>query len=245
MSKVVVVTGTNGGIGKHLVAHLQHLGFEVFGLDKGVDLNRLNLYINLDLHELVESNQTREKFIEDINNKLNGKTVHALVNNAATQILGTFSGLTPEDLKRSLYVNAVAPFILSQTFLEHLEFSKGTIVNIGSIHSTLSKSSFLAYSTSKAALDGLTRAMAIEIGEAVRVVGINPAAINTEMLAAGFAGKPKEFAQLCAYHPVNDIGSPLEVAELVGFLLEKSIKFLNGSIINIDGGIRWRLHDPV
>lgn len=245
MTKVAVVTGSNGGIGKHLVTHLKQLGFQVLGIDKGVDVNDLDLYIDLDLQALVSSAEIRKKLIEDLDTQLRGKNVHVLVNNAATQILGTFSNLSVDDLQRSLSVNTVAPFVLSQILFERLKSQHGTVVNIGSIHSSLTKSSFLAYSTSKAALDGLTRAMAIELGKDIKVAGINPAAINTEMLAAGFVDNPEQFSELCSYHPTNDIGSPAEVAELVGFLIEKPVKFLNGSIINIDGGIRWRLHDPV
>jgi NAD(P)-dependent dehydrogenase (short-subunit alcohol dehydrogenase family) len=118
-------------------------------------------------------------------------------------------------------------------------------VHIGSIHSQLTKPGFTAYATSKAALAGLTRAMAVELGGTVRVNAIQPAAIATPMLEAGFADAPHLKSQLDAFHPTGAIGSPADVARAVLFLLDPVNSFLNGCVLPLGGGIHSRLHDPV
>ncbi len=96
-----------------------------------------------------------------------------------------------------------------------------------------------------AALSGLTRAMAVDLGGRVRVNAICPAAIHTPMLAAGFAERPDALAALHDAHPTGRIGLPEEVAHLARYLIAEAPDFLNGSCLGLDGGIAGRLHDPV
>src|SRR3546814_1878609 len=76
------------------------------------------------------------------------------------------------------------------------------------------KPAFVAYATSKAALSGMTRAMAVELGARVRVNAIEPAAIDTPMLRAGFEGNDAGYEQLRIFHPVKAIGSAYELGVL-------------------------------
>jgi NAD(P)-dependent dehydrogenase (short-subunit alcohol dehydrogenase family) len=166
------------------------------------------------------------------------------VHNAALQRLGSFSDLTPADWHDSLAINLLAPVALSRCLLPELIASQGSIVHISSIHSQLTKEGFTAYATSKAALSGLTRALSVEIGSQVRVNAIEPAAIRTPMLEAGFADHPEQLAQLEAFHPTGSIGTPLDVARAVSYLINPAHTFLNGCVLQLGGGIHNRLHDP-
>jgi NAD(P)-dependent dehydrogenase (short-subunit alcohol dehydrogenase family) len=141
-------------------------------------------------------------------------------------------------------VNLSAPFFLIQAFLPRLAASNGSVINVASVHAKLTKPGFIAYATSKAALVGLTRAMAVEIGSRVRVNAIAPAAIATPMLGAGFADAPHKLELLRAFHPVGAIGLPSQVADLAVYLTSNSSRFINGSVVEVDGGIGARLHDP-
>jgi NAD(P)-dependent dehydrogenase (short-subunit alcohol dehydrogenase family) len=170
--------------------------------------------------------------------------LHAVVHNAAWQQLGEFSHLTHEDWQRTLTVNLLAPVAISRILLPQLVAQRGSIVHIGSIHSHLTKPGFTAYATSKAALAGLTRAMAVELGTRVRVNAIEPAAVTTPMLEAGFAQAPELKARLEAFHPTGAIGTPADVARAVLFLLDPVNIFLNGCVLPLGGGIHSRLHDP-
>jgi NAD(P)-dependent dehydrogenase (short-subunit alcohol dehydrogenase family) len=112
------------------------------------------------------------------------------------------------------------------------------------VHARATKPGFAAYATSKAALHGLTQALAVDLGPDVRVVGIAPAAINTPMLRAGFEGDPNAFAQLEAVHPAGRIGTPEEVATTIVWLASSAAAFMTGSVLWLDGGVLSRLHDP-
>ena len=132
-----------------------------------------------------------------------------------------------------------------QGLLSTLKKNHGSVVNISSIHATLTKPDFSPYAISKSAMDGMTRALAVELGKNVRVNAIAPAAISTPMPEAGFKGRPEAFRQLSEMHPTGEIGKPNDVANLALFLVSEKASFINGSILGMDGGIRGRLHDPV
>jgi NAD(P)-dependent dehydrogenase (short-subunit alcohol dehydrogenase family) len=126
-----------------------------------------------------------------------------------------------------------------------LEKAKGSVVNIASIHAVATKPGFVCYATSKAALVGMTRALAVDLGPRVRINAINPAATATPMLLAGFEGKAKQFEELSKMHPLERIAQPWEVAKTAIYLASDDASFITGSVLHIDGGIGGRLHDPV
>lgn len=118
-------------------------------------------------------------------------------------------------------------------------------MNIASVHSTVTKPGFVSYSTSKAALVGLTRSLAIDLGSRVRVNAICPAATATPMLLAGFDGHPEALKELANVHPLERIAKPEEVAQVALFLASPQASFITGASILVDGGISGRLHDPL
>ena len=238
--KSVLITGVNGGIGQSLAIHFNSQGWHVIGTDiqPTSGCGSVHEFIPCDLTAGVESIGTHFSSQPD-------RQLHCLINNAAIQITGYFNDVSSANLLTSLQVNVVAAFSLSKLLFDPLAATKGTIINISSIHSALTKPGFLAYSVSKAALSGLTRAMALDIGNKIRVNAIEPAAIATEMLIQGFGDNINGLNELSNYHPTGALGDPEEVARLAYFIASEQLPFLNGSCINIDGGIRSRLHDPV
>ena len=149
------------------------------------------------------------------------------------------------DWDKTLTVNAVAPFFLLQGFLEQLIKTHGHVINISSIHSRLTKANFSCYATSKAAVEALTRSLALELSaKGVSVNAIAPAAIATQMLKDGFAESPEKLKELESYHPAGMIGSPEELAAFVKSVTEQKGGFLTGSVLEFNGGIAGRLHDP-
>jgi NAD(P)-dependent dehydrogenase (short-subunit alcohol dehydrogenase family) len=198
----------------------------------------------VDLSEFANDAESYESVCAEIDAALSTKSLVALINNAATQITGPVADLEATDLFETMSVNVVAPFLMSRYCLDKLTAVRGTIINIGSIHARLTKPEFVAYATSKGALEAMTRAMAVELGEKIRVIGISPAAVSTRMLEAGFQDNPDMLDSLRSYHPTNSIGECAEVAGLAYSLVENEMPFLNGSIIDLSGGISSRLHDP-
>jgi len=240
--KTVVITGVLGGIGKSIAATFKDAGYFVIGLDI-VESNdsildkfllfNLNTYC-VDFHYRKDMNA---QLLEISNN------IEVLVNNAAVQLLDHLDNLKLEDWNTTLNVNLTAPMLLSQLFAKQLEINNGCIINIASIHHQQTKPRFISYASSKSALIGLTKALAVDFNGKVRVNSISPAAIDTDMLRAGFENDESKIEELNAIHPSGRIGKPDEVAQLVLLLADKKIGFINGSNIQLDGGISAVLKD--
>ncbi len=245
----VIITGANGGLGIALCRILKAEGFLIIGTDnaKVSDPGLYDLYIEEELIALLEDSSAQTNMVKQVTGFLLDQkaALTGLINNAATQILGGVDTLTIPDLEQSLKVNVTAPYLLVTLFVDQLQENNGTVINIGSIHSRLTKPGFVGYATSKAAIAGLTRALAIDLEGRIQVNCIEPAALETDMLKAGFVGNEEGYKQLAKCHPSGVIGQPEEVAELCAFIMSGKSPFINGATISIDGGISGRLHDPV
>lgn len=245
MSKqaAILITGANGGIGKALCHTFMEAGYFVIATDIEKQKCQCDTYLELNLADLVNNQQ--QSFHKKVIDLLNNIELKGLINNAAIQKLGSVEQISTQEFIETLNINVTAPLILSQLFLKQLEKAKGSIINIGSIHAKLTKPCFVSYATSKAALLGLTQAMAVDLGsKKIRVNIIQPAATATEMLIAGFEDKQDSLKELEQYHPIGRIAEPKEIAELAAFLVSDKAGFISGSAIGIDGGIGGRLYDP-
>lgn len=246
MKSAVLITGALGGIGRALCEEFHSHGYKVIAVDKSAGKVPAHLLLQLDIRTVATDEGARSRLLKTVTSFLEKEQapLKGLVNNAAAQLLGGTTQLSSAQWQETLETNLLAPFFLAQLLLPQLEKAQGSIVNISSIHEKLTKPGFVAYATSKSALSGLTRAMAVDLGGKVRVNAICPAAIGTPMLAAGFAGKPDALASLQSAHPSGRIGMPEEVAQLARFLVSEAPPFLTGSCLGLDGGIAGRLHDP-
>ena len=248
--KTVLVTGAAGGIGIELVKVLANDGWAVIGSDvKAVDLQDFkgvggSHWISADLQDIVHDSNELKTFVNSVLSFTEELELKAVIHNAALQRVNSFLQLSAEDWLESIAINLLAPVLINRCLIPHLRKNGGSIIHIGSIHSQLTKPGFTAYATSKAALGGLTRAMAVELGGEVRINAIEPAAIETPMLTEGFKRNLELKAELASFHPTNSIGRPADVAHAVQFLLDPRNTFINGSVISLDGGISSRLHDP-
>ena len=243
--KTVLITGASGGIGKAMCSRFVAEEFNVIATDQRMDDKpECTSFIQCDLKKIVRDETYRSSLIAEFKSHFRDG-LFSLINNAAEQILGGVEELTTQQWDDTLDVNLIAPFVLSQAFIKDLEASNGSIINISSIHQELTKPGFIAYATSKAALSGLVRAMAVDLGRRVRVNAIAPAATSTPMLLAGFEGKEELFRQLSNMHPLGRISTPEEVAHVAYFLASENASSMTGAVINVDCGISGRLHDPV
>jgi NAD(P)-dependent dehydrogenase (short-subunit alcohol dehydrogenase family) len=244
--RFVIVTGAAGGIGQAMVQEFAANGYTVIATDLGAEPLGLGAhhYLQADLARTVEDESYAEEIFSQIRIWLGQAGLTALINNAAVQILGGADSLTRTDWQQTMNVNLVAPFIWTQALLPALEGANGSVVNVSSIHARLTKKNFVAYATSKAALSGMTRSLAVDVGARIRVNAIEPAAIDTPLLRAGFASNEVGYLGLKQFHPANKIGTPEELAKLTFAIVGLPSKFFNGSVIAFDGGIGSALHDP-
>lgn len=241
MSHTVIVTGCNGAIGRSLCKAFRAEGYWVIGVDLDSSSSEANEYFEIDLNELPNDATSNLKQLAKSVAERQPERL-CLINNAAVQITGSFDQLTDDHWKRSMQVNVLAPVSLIRNFSQ--ELAGGCVVNIGSIHAGATKVGFSAYATSKSAMRGMTKAVAREVGNRFRVNCIEPAAIDTPMLRAGFADKTNKLNDLARYHPTNNIGTPDQVASLALVLCRSDLPFINGAIIALDGGISSVLSDP-
>jgi NAD(P)-dependent dehydrogenase (short-subunit alcohol dehydrogenase family) len=245
MSRTALITGSLGGIGVALCEEFKQAGYYVIATDRQSGECACDHFLKLDVRELYHRAEVRDSVVKAIAPHVADAGLHVLVNNAASQVLNRTDDIRLEDWDETLQTNLIAPFLLSQMLLPEIERAKGSVINIASIHSVATKPGFVCYATSKAALVGLTRSMAVDLGSRVRVNAINPAATATPMLLAGFEGKSKELDELAKKHPLERIAQPWEVAKTAIFLASPDAAFISGACLNIDGGIGGRLHDPV
>jgi NAD(P)-dependent dehydrogenase (short-subunit alcohol dehydrogenase family) len=244
-SRAVLVTGAAGGIGTALTEAYRAAGWRVIATDgPGTGAHAAHAFLPTDLEAVAADDAACDAFCSAVRSALEGATLCALVNNAALQILAGFPAISLVDWERTLRVNVTAPFRLAQALLAELRAANGVVINIGSVHAQATKPEFVAYATSKAAIHGLTRAMAVDLGENPRVLCVAPAAVGTPMLRAGFEGKPDDFAALAAVHPAGRIATPAEIAQAVVAFSQQPFLFATGTTMWLDGGILSRLHDP-
>lgn len=247
MSASVLITGCNGGIGVKLMEGFAANGWNVIGVDRmGATpaTKKAGGVIEQDIAEFVRDPDALADFGKDVRSRTNDAPLRSIINNAAVQHLGRLDTLLPEDIVSTMNVNVIAPMLLVKEFLPELEANTGSVVNIGSVHARATKPEFAAYATSKTALHGLTRALAVDLGPKVRVNTLAPAATATPMLKAGFEGNDEAFAALQDVHPMRRIAQPEEVADIAIYLASDQATFLSGATIYADGGVLSRLHDP-
>ena len=240
---VALITGACGGIGRALVDRFELAGWRVVSTDV-LPLDRAEHFV-LDVADCTNPESGAHQHMVASLAKATGGRLKALVANAAHQVVKPSRSLTVSDWQRTLDVNLLSPFWMAMAFQDELAVNAGSFLAISSIHERLTKTGFVAYATSKAALSGMVRAMAVEMGGQVRCNAICPAAIATPMLVAGFDGKPEALEELQAFHPVGRLGRPDEVAQAALYACSDGAGFLNGACLDLSGGISARLHDPV
>lgn len=161
--------------------------------------------------------------------------IDVLVNSAAISSFSLFTDLTGEEWERIFSVNVHGPFYFCRAVLPSMiARHKGCIVNISSMWGVTGASCEVHYSATKAALNGMTRALAQEVGPSgITVNAVAPGLIDTEMNRA-LSEETK--ASLCEDTPLCRMGTPREVAETVFFLAGEGAAFITGQVIGVNGG---------
>jgi len=230
-NKVVLVTGSSGGIGSAIVDYFHKKGWLVVGIDLE-DINNTDMFFKIDL-----SKNLSKEFINEIIQKY--CRIDCLVNNAALQICKSWDDYTDNDWNNTINCNVKSCYLLSKFCRNYLKESKGSIVNICSVHCIATSHNIGLYAMSKSAFQGLTKSMSLEyIKDGININCILPGAINTPMLMSGInrSENPSEaLEKLKQSSPSKTIGTPENIAKSVYFLSKS--KFSVGSSLVIDGGV--------
>lgn len=235
VNKVVVVTGGSRGIGAEIVKFLAKLGYKVvlnynksesYAQDVKKELNDVEIF-KADVSKKEEANA-----LIDFAIKKYGK-IDVLINNAGIAQTKLFTEITDEDWKNIIDTNLNSAFYCSREAVKNMIHNKsGLIINISSIWGITGASCEVAYSTSKAAINGFTKALAKELGPSnIRVNAIAPGIINTAMNSYLSEDELKNIKEEI---PLEKIGNPVDIAKCVKWLIEDN--YTTGQIISINGG---------
>ena len=169
-----------------------------------------------------------------------GGKLDALVNNAANMYRQPVDGYTEAFLKEAFDTNVISAMMLSSLAVPHLAQTQGAIIFIGSTHTRRAFPGASPYATTKAAVEGLTRVMAAELGpKQIRVGCILPGVVSTELnLRAGLfnaAEAEARYKAVAGLHALGRIGTGLEIAEAIEFLVRA--EWVTGVGLEVDGGI--------
>jgi NAD(P)-dependent dehydrogenase (short-subunit alcohol dehydrogenase family) len=163
--------------------------------------------------------------------------IDILVNNAGGQDLKPFLDESEAEFKHHLDWNTTSAFTLSQLVVPHmLRMGKGSIVNISSAAGHVGMRGMVAYSAAKAALEGMTRALAQELAPRIRVNAIGLGAIMTSVLQPIFDMKPEFKERMESLTPLRRLGDPEDIGLATLYLCSQGC-YATGAIINIDGGL--------
>ena len=179
----------------------------------------------------VSKKEEAEKLIRFAINKFN--KIDILVNNAGLSLEGLFTDVTEEMWKEIIDTNLNSVFYCTQQAIKYMiQKQQGCIINISSIWGETGASCEVAYSTTKAAINGMTKALAKEVGSSnIRVNAIAPGIIDTDM---NKNLTTEELEQIKEQIPLNKIGKAIDIAKCVKWLIED--EYTTGQIISINGG---------
>ena len=245
--KVVLITGVFGGIGYETAKQFKKEGWTVVGMDKfqGKDSeNAVDLFLNLDCSD-TENVDAVKTAIEENYGRLD-----CLVNNAAVQVCESIDDTTEEQWDLVFRSNIRANFLFIKKMHGLLKESKGSVVNVSSVHAMATSKNISAYAASKGAILAFTRSTALEFAaEGIRVNAVLPGAVNTNMLRAGlargnFGGESieKRIENLGRKSPAKKVGMPAEIAKAIYFLGDNEwSSFITGQSLVADGGVLAQL----
>ena len=239
--RVALVTGSSRGIGRAIAIALGARGFDVIvNCIKNVDLAKETADI------ICAAGGRADVFVADVGNadavnemlefaRRNFGFVDTVVNNAGVSRYSLFTDETEESFDNVMNTNLRGVFNVSRAFIpDMVNNSFGRIINVSSIWGLVGASCEAVYSASKAAVVGLTKALAKELGPSgITVNAIAPGVIRTDMIKEI---SPDTISGLIEETPVGRCGEPQDVANVVCMLAAKESGFITGEVINCSGG---------
>ena len=239
MERIAIVTGASRGIGREIAKNLAKQGIKVIANYNNSRNNAIELKNELQKDgidiDIVKANVSKREEVKDlIQYTLNkyGK-IDILINNAGISEYKLFTEETDEDWNKIINNNLYSTFVTTQEVIPNMiKNKKGCIINISSVWGMVGASMEVLYSISKAGIDGLTKALAKELGPSkIRVNSIAPGIINTDMCKSF---SKEEIEQIKEEIPLERIGKVEDISKCVNWLINE--EYTTGQIISINGG---------
>ncbi|MBN2347854.1 MAG: SDR family oxidoreductase [Bacteroidales bacterium] len=238
--KVAVITGGGSGLGLAVANKfaLNNIKSILIGRDK----NKLRKACSIvgplsdcyatDLTNLAELPKLVAKIIQEHNR------IDILVNNAGIHLKKSLFEVSDDEFREIVNTNQMAVFSLTREVAIYMKKQgRGSIVNISSMASRYGIPKVIAYTSSKSAVEGMTRALAVELSPiGIRVNCIAPGFIETDMSTKALNNDPERKRKVLSRTPLGRLGKSEEVAEAVFFLTSEASSFITGVILPVDGG---------
>ena len=164
--------------------------------------------------------------------------IDILVNNAGINMKKEFTEVTDQEFMQIIQTNVVAVFSLSrEVALNMFKNGSGAIINISSMASQYGIPKVIAYTASKSAIEGMTRAMAVELSpKGIRVNCIAPGFIATDMSAKALNDDTERKNKVMSRTPMGRMGDPADIGETALFLASDAARYITGVVLPVDGG---------
>ena len=226
----ILVTGSSRGIGKVIAQELSSLG-NVFVTGRNEELLK-NLNYKYCICDLSKDTDKLCEFIKENN-------IDILINNAGEYIYGAIEEMSSEQIESICATNLIAPIKLINACVPYMKSQKfGRIVNIGSISGVMGEAYASLYSSTKSGLIGLTKALALELAEHnITVNTINPGWVDTELGSRSIEESEFTKEEILETIPQRRFVEPIEVANLVKYLISNEAKGVTGQSINLCAGL--------
>ncbi len=246
-NKTIIVTGGTSGIGKVSAVQFLESGGKVIVLGRVESkiLEELKLYedrLSFYKCDLSKHEEIKEVF-QSIKSKFN--SIDVLVNNAGIQTYGNVVDTNEALWDRTMDVNLKSIYLCTKYVIPLMKDSEHpVIINVGSAQGFVSQKNVTAYATSKEALHGLTRSIAINFAPKIRCLAICPGAVYTPMLEEdlkGFEDKAAIIEETNNIHLLERIANADEVANFITFLASDKASFATGHTYRVDGGIGLKI----
>lgn len=235
-NKTALITGGARGIGSAIAMCLGS-EFNVIIAYKNSEEKAMLVVNQLDSAAAIRADVSSSEQVEQLIKQVNADfgRVDLLVNNAGIAQQKLFTDITEEDWDRMFNTNVKSMYLLSRAVLPQMISQKyGRIVNISSMWGEVGASCEVHYSASKAAVIGFTKALAKEVGlSGITVNCVSPGVILTDMNSSLSTA---DMDCLRADTPINRLGTPEDVAQMVAFLASDKASFITGQIIGVNGG---------
>jgi NAD(P)-dependent dehydrogenase (short-subunit alcohol dehydrogenase family) len=240
MKKVALITGGASGIGFAIAKKFVQNDIRVVMVGRDQTkmklacetLGELSDYISCDLTKLADIPLMVKGVFESYGR------IDILVNNAGVHLKKPLSDVTDEEYQRVILTNQTAMFSLTREVTDVMKLQcNGVVLNISSMASQYGIPKVVAYTASKSAIEGMTRAMAVELAvHGIRVNCIAPGFIKTNMSSLALDRDPERKQKVLSRTPMGRLGKPSEVADAALFLVSSSSSFITGVILPVDGG---------
>lgn len=238
--KLAIVTGGGSGLGYAIAEKFVQKGIQVIIAGRNKErldsaqqkLGDLCHAISCDVTDL----SSIPVFVQDVVERYG--QIDILVNNAGANMKKEFTEVTDEEFQRIILTNLTSVFSMSREVTKNmLQHKSGCIINISSMAAQYGIPKVIAYSASKTAIDGMTRAMAVELSsKGIRVNAIAPGFIYSEMTAKALDDDPERKAKVFGRTPMGIMGQPADIGEAAYFLSSDAAKFITGIVLPVDGG---------